>query len=71
MLLSGGALAYSMCGLPDLGLLTVDELVWATTRITDTSPLPLIIDAMIIRNSPLNVYRTVQRLVKAGAMADH
>lgn len=70
MLLSGGALAYSMCGLPDLGLLTVDELVWATTRITDTSPLPLIIDADDgYGDSPLNVYRTVQRLVKAGAMA--
>jgi methylisocitrate lyase len=27
-LLSGGAYAYSMCGIPDMGLLNPDELVW-------------------------------------------
>ncbi len=70
MLLSGGALAYSMCGVPDLGLLSPDELVWATTRITDTSPLPLIVDSDDgYGESPLTTYRLVQRLAKAGAMA--
>ncbi len=70
MVLSGGALAYSMCGVPDLGLLSPDELVWATTRICDYSPLPLIVDADNgYGESPLNTYRLVQRLAKAGAMA--
>ena len=69
-LLSGGAYAYSMCGVPDMGLLNPDELIWMTTRMTDYSSLPIIVDADDgYGESPLNVYRTVQRLAKAGAMA--
>jgi methylisocitrate lyase len=69
-LLSGGAYAYSMCGIPDMGLLNPDELIWMTTRMTDTSPLPIIVDADDgYGESPLNTYRTVMRLAKAGAMA--
>jgi methylisocitrate lyase len=69
-LLSGGAYAYSMCGVPDMGLLNPDELVWITTRMTDTSPLPIIVDADDgYGESPLTTYRTVMRLAKAGAMA--
>jgi methylisocitrate lyase len=69
-LLSGGAYAYSMCGIPDMGMLNPDELIWMTTRITDYSPLPIIVDADDgYGESPLNTYRTVIRLAKAGAMA--
>jgi len=69
-LLSGGAYAYSMCGVPDMGLLNPDELIWMTNRMTDYSPLPIIIDADDgYGESPLNAYRTVERLAKAGAMA--
>jgi len=69
-LLSGGAYAYSMCGVPDMGLLNPDELIWMTTRMTDYSQLPIIIDADDgYGESPLNAYRTVERLAKAGAMA--
>ncbi len=69
-LLSGGAYAYSMCGVPDMGLLNPEELIWITTRMTDYSPLPIIVDADDgYGESPLNTYRTVERLAKAGAMA--
>jgi methylisocitrate lyase len=69
-LLSGGAYAYSMCGVPDMGLLNPEELVWITTRMTDYSSLPIIVDADDgYGESPLNTYRTVERLAKAGAMA--
>ena len=70
ILLSGGALAYSMSGVPDMALLTADEVVWATDRIATYSPLPLIVDADDgYGETPLNAYRTTARLVKAGAMA--
>jgi methylisocitrate lyase len=70
ILLSGGALAHSMIGAPDIGLLSADELVWATERIASYSPLPLIVDADEgYGESPLNSYRTVSRLARAGAMA--
>ena len=68
--LSSGALAWSMLGMPDLGLLTIDEVVFATKRISDFSSLPLIIDAEDgYGESPLHAYRTVKRLAEAGANA--
>jgi len=38
-LLSGGVLAYSMSGLPDMALITADELLWAADRISSYSQL--------------------------------
>jgi methylisocitrate lyase len=67
MMLSGSELTYSMCGVPD-GLMSVDELMWAVTRIAAFSPLPLIIDGDNGGGTPLTVYRLCERLAKAGAM---
>jgi 2-methylisocitrate lyase-like PEP mutase family enzyme len=59
-----------MIGMPDIGLITSDELVAATERISNTTNLPIIVDADEgYGDSPLMVYRTCQRLAKAGAMA--
>lgn len=70
ILLSGAATAYSMIGTPDIGMLTADELIYATERITATCPLPLIVDGDDgYGDSPLNVYRTCYRLARGGAMA--
>ena len=69
-LLSGGALGFSMSGVPDIGLLTADELIWATERIATYSPLPMIVDADDgYGETALNAYRTTARLARAGAMA--
>lgn len=70
VLLSSAALSWSMLGMPDTGLLTADELVMATERMANTSNIPIIVDGDEgYGDSPLNVYRTCQRLAKAGAMA--
>lgn len=69
ILLSGASLGFSMSGVPDLGLHNQEELVWATDRIADYSPLPLIIDADDGFGDVVNVYRTCHRLAKAGAGA--
>ncbi len=70
ILLSSACLSYSLIGMPDIALITADELVSATERISATCKLPLIVDADEgYGDSPLNVYRTCQRLAKAGAMA--
>lgn len=69
-LLSGGQLAESICGLPDIGLITADDLVQSTERICNYSPLPIIIDADDgFGDTPLTTYRLTQRLARAGAMA--
>ncbi len=69
-LLSGGQLAESVCGLPDIGLMTADDLVQSAERICNYSPLPVIIDADDgYGETPLNAYRTVLRIARAGAAA--
>ena len=68
LLLSGGMTSRSMAGYPDLGILSLDELVWITDRITDMTDLPLIVDAENgMGEGPLNAYRCAYRLAKAGA----
>lgn len=68
--LSGAGLAYSMCGVPDMGLLNAEELLWMTNRLTDYTPLPVVVDAGNgYGESPSAVYITALRLAKSGAMA--
>lgn len=66
--LSGGALTSSM-GLPDIGLITLDELVSAVGRIRSAISIPLIVDADTGFGEAVNVWRTVRRLEAAGADA--
>lgn len=69
-LVSSAAVSYSMTGLPDVGLLTADEMINIVTRIHTASPLALIIDCESgYGDSPLHAYRTVRRLALAGASA--
>lgn len=68
MLLSGAELSMSMKGYPDLGLLSLDEALWAVERIADVSPLPLIVDIEDgFGGGALNVYHTCERMARAGA----
>ncbi|MGV1898292.1 lyase [Agrobacterium vitis] len=69
ILLSGASLGFSMSGVPDMGLHNQEELIWATDRIADYSPLPLIIDADDCFGDVAQAYRTCRRLAKAGAAA--
>lgn len=68
--LSGGGLTSSL-GLPDLGVITLDEITWMLRRITDVVNLPIIVDADTGFGEALNVYRAVKVLEKAGATAIH
>lgn len=71
MCLSGAEVAASIAGLPDLGLVTFDELVGVVNHITDVNPLPMIVDIDTGFGNELNVMRTCERIAKAGAMAVH
>ena len=59
----------AMDGLPDLGILSLPELEWIISRITENCPLPIIVDAEDGFGGPQNVYRTCKRLAAAGAAA--
>jgi methylisocitrate lyase len=70
--LSGGGVAASSLGLPDLGISNLDDVLTDVRRITDACPLPLLVDADTgFGASAFNVARTVKSLIKAGAAAMH
>ncbi len=64
--LSGGALTSSM-GLPDIGMITLDELSSSVRRIREAVDIPLIVDADTGFGEAVNVWRTVRMLERAGA----
>ena len=70
MILSGAGMSYCMNGLPDIGLINEEEVIYLTTRLTNYTPLPVIINAgAFYRDDPVRVYHICSRLVKAGADA--
>lgn len=66
--LSGGAFSASM-GLPDLGIITLTELVTRAREIIRASDLPMLVDIDTGFGSILNVARTVKELSEAGVAA--
>ena len=64
---SGYSVAATTIGEPDLGLLTQTEMIAAANRICGSVSIPVIVDADTGYGNPLNVYRTVDELIRAGA----
>ncbi len=67
---SGGAISRS-AALPDLNLLSVDEVVGTLRKITAAVQIPVLADADTGYGGPLNVYRTVQMFEDAGVAGLH
>ncbi|MFN4089116.1 MAG: methylisocitrate lyase [Alphaproteobacteria bacterium] len=65
---SGGAVTAAR-GLPDLGVLTMEELCATTRAIARATGLPLIVDGDTGYGEALNVMRLVRELEDAGAAA--
>jgi methylisocitrate lyase len=66
--LSGAAVTASLA-LPDLGVLTLDELTFFTRAICRAVDLPLVVDGDTGYGEALNVMRLVRELEDAGAAA--
>lgn len=69
--LSGGGVSAASLGVPDLGIITLEDVLVDVRRITDASPLPLLVDVDTGFGSAFNIARTVRSLIKAGAAAMH
>ena len=69
MMLSGGEVSIAMNGVLDYGFTNLTDIEWITSRISQTSPLPLAADIEDGFGGPLAVYRTCRRMVRAGASA--
>ncbi|WP_102223384.1 methylisocitrate lyase [Acidimangrovimonas sediminis] len=68
--LSGAAMTASM-GIPDLGILTVDEACFFLRQIARASGLPVLIDGDTGYGEALNVMHMVRSFEEAGAGAVH
>ena len=64
---SGYAVSATLIGEPDFGLLTQSEVIDRARRICRSVNIPVIVDADTGYGNPLNVVRTVQELIDAGA----
>jgi methylisocitrate lyase len=68
--LSGAAMTASM-GLPDLGMITVDEVCFFVRQVARASALPVLVDGDTGYGEALNVMSMVRSFEDAGAAAVH
>jgi len=68
--LSGGAVARSTA-LPDLGLMTMSEVIERARQVTSAVKIPVIADADTGYGNALSVVRTVREFERAGVAAIH
>jgi methylisocitrate lyase len=68
--LSGAAMSSSM-GLPDLGVITVDEVCFFVRQVARASGLPVLVDGDTGYGEALNVMHMVRAFEEAGAGAVH
>lgn len=67
--ISGGSIAYTRFGRPDIGLVAMDEVAQTISVIRERVSIPLIVDADTGYGNALNVIRTVKLFARNGADA--
>ncbi|HWL83665.1 MAG TPA: methylisocitrate lyase [Roseomonas sp.] len=68
--MSGAAMSAAM-GLPDLGMITVDDVAWHIRQVSRASGLPTLVDGDTGYGEALNVMHMVRSFEEAGAGAVH
>lgn len=69
--MTGFGTAASLLGLPDIGLITMTEMVGNAKRISDAVNIPVIADADTGYGNHLNVIRTIEEYERVGVAAIH
>jgi len=64
---SGFGISGSTLGRPDYGFLTATEMLWSVSRLTASVDIPVVADIDTGYGNALNVIRTVEEVVAAGA----
>lgn len=67
--LSGSSVAYSQLAKPDIGLVTMSEMVESCARITDRVDIPVLVDIDSGFGNAAHAGRTIRMLEQAGAAA--
>ncbi|WP_298624031.1 methylisocitrate lyase [uncultured Legionella sp.] len=69
--LSGAGVANASYGLPDLGMTNLTQVLEDARRITDISPLPLLVDVDTGWGHAFNIGRTIKLMERANVAAIH
>jgi 2-methylisocitrate lyase-like PEP mutase family enzyme len=69
--MTGSGVTASLTGMPDVGILTMTEMVNQASNIAHAIDLPLICDADTGYGNPINVIRTVKEFERAGVAGIH
>ncbi len=69
--LSGGGVAASSLGVPDLGISSLQDVLIDVERITNATAVPLLVDADTGWGGAFNIARTVKSFINYGAAGLH
>lgn len=69
--MTGFGTSLTRLGMPDVGLLTANEMIDNASRIVDASELPVIADADTGYGNAINMRRTIRDYEKSGVAAVH
>ena len=69
--ISGGGVAAGSCGIPDLGITTMEDVLTDLKRITDVTTLPVLVDIDTGWGGAFNIARAIRSMIKCGAAAVH
>ena len=69
--LSGGGVAASSIGVPDLGITSLADVLEDAKRITQVTSLPLLVDADTGWGGAFNIARCVREMINSGVAAIH
>ncbi len=69
--ISGGGVAAGSCGIPDLGITTLEDVLTDLRRITDVTKAPVMVDIDVGWGGAFNIARAIKSMSKYGAAAVH
>jgi len=69
--ISGGGVAAGSCGIPDLGITSLEDVLTDLRRITDVTDLPVLVDIDTGWGSAFNIARSIRSMSRMGAAAVH
>jgi len=69
--ISGGGVAAGSCGVPDLGITIMEDVLIDVRRVTDITDLPVLVDIDTGWGGAFIIARTIRSMIKAGAAAVH
>jgi 2-methylisocitrate lyase-like PEP mutase family enzyme len=68
---SGGWYHQWFLGIPDSGLWTTTEFIEYARKVVDSVTIPVIVDLDVSGGHPMNIFRTVQDVIRTGAAGCH